>query len=49
MFAVIAVGALSTAYVLRNRLNQVITGLEAMNERLAAIEKKLDAADKRKR
>jgi len=48
MFAVIAVGALGTAHVLRNGLNQVITGLEAMNERLSAIEEKLDAADKRK-
>lgn len=48
MFAVIAVGALSTAYVLRNRLNQVITGLEAMNERLSAIEEKLDSLDHKK-
>lgn len=39
------VGALGTAYVLRNGLNQMISGMEAMNKQLSDIEQRLKEKD----
>lgn len=45
MLAVIAVGALGTAYVLRSGYNQTIKGMESINQQLSNIADKLDAMD----
>lgn len=47
MLAVIAVGALGTAYVLRSGYNQTIKGMESINEQLSKIAERLDQINKK--